>query len=146
MKFSPNNKYFLTVSRDRRWTLFENVNDSFELIATTDKKNGIHGRIIWTCDWSHDSKMFATGSRDGKIVCWQRGDTDTGTSLKHWKHIGLLEMKNDSVTALAFANAKNYFNNSESEYILAIGLETGVIHVYGFGDGKWSSYGIIQQS
>lgn len=73
MKFSPNGKYLLTVSRDRRWSLFENKSNdnslaNFELVATTDKKNGIHSRIIWCCDWSHDSLIFGTGSRDGKVI------------------------------------------------------------------------------
>lgn len=145
MKFSPNNQYLLTVSRDRRWTLFENINDSFEMIATTDKKNGIHGRIIWTCDWTFDSKYFATGSRDGKVVCWQKNDVDTNTTLRQWKHAGILELKNDSVTAVAFT--KNLTRNVESQYIVAVGLEVGIIHIYGFdGTGTWTPYGIIEKS
>lgn len=140
MKFSPNNRYLLTVSRDRRWTLFENVNDSFELIATTDKKNGIHGRIIWTCDWTLDSKYFATGSRDGKVVCWQKSDVDTNTSLRQWKNAGVLEMKNESITAVAFAR-----NRSQSRYIVAVGLEVGSIHIYGYDEtGTWTPIGIIR--
>ncbi|KAJ6642507.1 Elongator complex protein 2 [Pseudolycoriella hygida] len=143
MKFSPNNQYLLTVSRDRRWSLFENVSDSFQLIATTDKKNGIHARIIWTCDWSFDSKYFATGSRDGKVVCWQDSNTDTNTSLKRWRHAGVLELKNESVTAVAFT--KN--SSCKAQYIVAVGLEVGVIHIYCFGeDGTWTSCGNIQQS
>ncbi|XP_037044564.1 probable elongator complex protein 2 isoform X3 [Bradysia coprophila] len=143
MKFSPNNRYLLTVSRDRRWTLFENINDSFEMIATTDKKNGIHGRIIWTCDWTFDSKYFATGSRDGKIVCWRKSDEPTNTSLKQWSHAGILEMKNDSVTALAFTKCSQ---NVGSEYVVAVGLEVGIIHIYGFSDlGTWTPFGVIQR-
>lgn len=145
MKFSPNNQYLLTVSRDRRWTLFENVNDTFDMIATTDKKNGIHGRIIWTCDWTLDSKFFATGSRDGKVVCWQKTDVKTNTSLKQWRQAGMLEMKNESVTAVAFT--KNHSRNDESEYIVAIGLEVGLIHIYGFNEmGTWTPYGVIDNS
>lgn len=115
------------------------------MIATTDKKNGIHGRIIWTCDWTLDSKYFATGSRDGKVVCWQKSDVDTNTSLRQWKHAGILEMKSESVTAVAFT--KNYLRNVECQYIVAVGLEVGAIHIYGFdGTGTWTPYGIIQKS
>ncbi len=145
MKFSPNNRYLLTVSRDRRWTLFENINHSFELIATTDKKNGIHGRIIWSCDWTIDSKYFVTASRDGKIVCWHKSDVDTNTSLKHWSNAGILEMKNESVTAVAFS--KHNLRNDQAEYMVAIGLEVGIIHIYGFNQaGTWTPFGVIEKS
>jgi WD40 repeat protein len=36
----------------------------YKLVA----KNKAHSRIIWDCSWSHDDKLFATGSRD-KTVC-----------------------------------------------------------------------------
>lgn len=38
------------------------------MIATTDKSNGLHTRIIWCCAWTHDSVAFGTGSRDGKVT------------------------------------------------------------------------------
>ncbi|XP_031639576.1 probable elongator complex protein 2 [Contarinia nasturtii] len=132
LKFAPNNKWLLSVSRDRRWTLFENdtATDAlcnFKLIATTDKKNGIHSRIIWTCDWTHDSKHFATGSRDGKVVAWQQNDNDSGCSLKNYGALSTLELaKNESVTAIAFASC---FAPNNCDYVAAIGLESGSIHI-----------------
>lgn len=134
MKFSPNNRWLLSVSRDRRWTLFENdisnLDDmpcNYKLYATTNKKNGIHSRIIWTCDWTHDSKYFATGSRDGKIVAWQRNETDSETSLKDFGVLSTLEFaKNDSITACAFAT---FPTPNDCDYLAAIGLETGYIHI-----------------
>lgn len=134
MKFSPNKRWLLSVSRDRRWTLFENDNTNsdvmlynYKLYATTDKRNGIHSRIIWTCDWTHDSKYFATGSRDGKIVAWHQSDTDSGTSLKGFCALSTLELaKNDSVTACAFASCQT---SNDCDYLAAIGLETGRIHI-----------------
>lgn len=151
MKFSPDSRYLLSVSRDRRWSLFENKIASneterlcnFELCATTDKNNGIHCRIIWTCDWSHDSKYFCTGSRDGKVVIWNRTETDSGTSLGPYGAVSTLELsKNDSVTALAFA--RNQFKESNS-YLIAIGLDHGVIHLYSFSD-NWTHLFTIEKS
>lgn len=134
MKFSPNNRWLLSVSRDRRWTIFENDQSNpdesfcnYKLYATTDKKNGIHSRIIWTCDWTHDSKYFATGSRDGKVVVWQQNETDSGTSLKNFGAFSTLELaKNDSVTAISFAT---HLAPNDCDYLAAIGLETGHIHI-----------------
>lgn len=138
LRFSPNDKWLLSVSRDRRWSVFENcaepsdtgandVSCNFQLNATTDKKNGVHSRIIWTCDWSHDNRYFATGSRDSKIVAWTESATSTGTSLAKWHSHSVQEFsKTDSVTALAFARA---FAPNGTDYVAAVGLETGVIHV-----------------
>ncbi|XP_043921432.1 elongator complex protein 2 [Protopterus annectens] len=74
MSFSPDDKFLLAVSRDRTWSLWklntEGHTDSglsFTLHACTDKKTAVHSRIIWSCDWSHDSKYFSTGSRDKKV-------------------------------------------------------------------------------
>lgn len=145
MKFSPNDRWLLSVSRDRRWTLFEAANDddaddvsdktrpatacNYKMVACTDKKNGIHSRIIWTCDWTHDSRRFATGSRDGKIVAWQKCDSDAGNSLKHHRALCTLELqKTDSITAIAFAKTFAQ-NDANGDYLAAIGLETGHIHI-----------------
>lgn len=137
LKFSPNNKWLLSTSRDRRWSLFENLanatdtpNDTecdFKLVATTDKKNGVHTRIIWTCDWSHDSRYFSTGSRDSKIVAWKQSEVDSGSTLGKWRAHGVQEFgKNDSVTTLAFATT---FAPNGTDYVVAVGFETGTIHI-----------------
>lgn len=40
---------------------------SFSLYANTSKDTAVHTRIIWSCDWSSDSKYFVTSSRDKKV-------------------------------------------------------------------------------
>lgn len=150
LKFSPNNRRLLSVSRDRRWTLFENDNSSdadvvcnFKSIATTDKKNGIHSRIIWTCDWTHDSKYFATGSRDGKVVTWQQTDNNSGTSLRNFEALATMELtKIDSVTAMAFATC---LAPNNCDYVAAIGLENGHIHICTLNT-NWSILFTIDQT
>lgn len=141
MKFSPDDKYILSVSRDRRLSVFENKptttqDFNYELIATSDKKNGIHGRIIWTCDWSHDSKHFATGSRDGKCVMWYRDENETSTAstLGQFKSAGVLDEPGQSLTAIAFAHS--YLNNSAGTYLIAIGCESGQINLFSFAS-EW---------
>lgn len=128
MAFSPNSQFLLSVSRDRRWSIFKRNDNSkeFTLFATVDKKTSIHTRIIWCCAWTHDSQYFATGSRDGKVVVWEKGDDEVPDSM-----IGLykaasqpLEEK-DSVTALAFA-PKGF----ASGYLLGVGVESGTIALF----------------
>ena len=72
MAFSPNDKYLLTVSRDRTLCVWDMSN--YSLLFKTDKKSSIHARIIWACDWSADSKYFVTVGRDKKCVIWSLED------------------------------------------------------------------------
>lgn len=143
MKFSPNDQWLLSVSRDRRWTLFEATGNEadciYKMVACTDKKNGIHSRIIWTCDWTHDSRIFATGSRDGKVVVWHKSDTENesnSSSLKGYRSLSTLDFqKTDSITAIAFA--KSFAQQGKCDYLAAIGLETGHIQIATLNE-QWS--------
>ncbi|KAI4502559.1 hypothetical protein M0802_002471 [Mischocyttarus mexicanus] len=120
LSFSPNGKYLLSVSRDRRWSLFECNNNLYNLVACSSKRDNFHTRIIWCCAWSHDSLYFATGSRDGKIGIWDE-------TVKEDKPIVPLNsiILNQSITALSFAPLK-----IGEYYILAVGYEAGHIDIY----------------
>lgn len=146
MKFSPDNTRLLSVSRDRRWSLFQRTSNevvNFELIASTDKDNGVHARIIWCCSWSHDGEYFATGSRDGKMVSWKKGENKTDLTIGCYESVDVLEMKKESFTALTFA--RNYLNVQEKSYLVALGLDSGVIHIYSFNN-NWTKLLTIDQS
>lgn len=138
MKFSPNNKYLISVSRDRKWTLFENKSDNdnfnYQIIARPDKTNGIHSRIIWSCDWSHDSKLFITTSRDGKCVVWGFNEVmeKIESSLGNCFAVAINELAGESITAVAFA--PSYYDNIKGEYLIALGLESGKIYLYKFNN------------
>ncbi|XP_050345010.1 elongator complex protein 2 [Nymphalis io] len=134
LAFSPDGQRLLSVSRDRRWTVFQRKQDSnlFEIAASTDKTNGVHTRIIWCCAWAWDGSVFGTGSRDGKVCVWSKTDSTSDSSLKDYSLVGNpLELPNTSITALAFAPLKR------ETQILATGFESGVIRIYNF-DSTWS--------
>lgn len=141
LRFSPDARYLLSVSRDRRWSLYEREQpeeplSSYALVASTDKTNGVHTRIIWSCDWSHDGKYFATSSRDGKVVAWTRTEQPKVTgSLNGWQAAGTLELKNESITAVSFA--PHCLNGQDGDYVLALGTESGIIKIYRFNRGQW---------
>uniref|UniRef100_A0A182SMG6 Elongator complex protein 2 n=1 Tax=Anopheles maculatus TaxID=74869 RepID=A0A182SMG6_9DIPT len=130
LAFSPNGQYLLAVSRDRTFSVFHRgeTNGPFELAMRSDKTNGVHTRIIWCCDWSHDSELFATGSRDGKVVAWIASEKDQQAGSAFVQR-SVLELKNESITAVAFARKKL----QDGRYLVAVGLETGVIKLYGLG-------------
>lgn len=133
MAFSPDSNKLLSVSRDRTWSLFEyDVNtNSFIMISKSDKRTGIHARIIWCCAWTHDSIYFATGSRDGKLVIWGEND-QCNDKISYCAKTDPLIVPDKSFTAVAFA--PTLINNCNSSYLLAVGADCGNIALY-----KWSN-------
>ncbi|XP_059047809.1 elongator complex protein 2 [Achroia grisella] len=138
LEFSPDGLKLVSVSRDRRWTLYQRQEGStwFETVATTDKSNGVHARIIWCCAWAHDGYAFATGSRDGKVCVWSKSESQASvqTSLGQYALLGKpLELANTSVTALAFAPLL-----VGDARVVATGFESGVVRIYSFLIDGWS--------
>ncbi|EFN82385.1 Probable elongator complex protein 2 [Harpegnathos saltator] len=123
MEFSPNDKYLLSVSRDRKWSLFKEHDGSYLLIVTSLKHNSPHSRIIWCCAWTGDSNYFATGSRDGKVGIWSVTTEENNVSVVQE---ATLDTQNQSVTAVCFAP----YCITQGSYILAVGYEAGNIEIY----------------
>ncbi|XP_040044705.2 elongator complex protein 2 isoform X1 [Gasterosteus aculeatus] len=139
MAFSPDAQLLLAVSRDRTVSLWRrnpltpnSPDPLFSLHAHTGKDTAIHSRIIWSCDWSPDSKYFVTSSRDKKVIVWpphrleESRDSVLPPEIKPCSSI--LDV-GDSATAVAFCP----FLCSNNSYLLAVGLECGRILLY-----KWS--------
>ncbi|PFH51457.1 hypothetical protein AMATHDRAFT_142786 [Amanita thiersii Skay4041] len=115
IRFSPNDRYILSVSRDRTWRLFELQENNGKYIPVAADKS--HGRIIWDCAWSMEGDVFATASRDKSVKIWQQSDG---------KWIASATIKVDfAATAVDFAPL-----NAHNVRILAVGLETGEIALY----------------
>lgn len=138
MRFSPNDRFLVSVSRDRRISLFQRTTKedgqvTYLLNWATDKTNGIHQRIIWSCDWTADNEIFATSSRDGKVVAWCIGGDDQSSAIGAVRSKAVLEVKGESVTAVAFA--PNRVNGGS--YLVALGCESGNIFICLSMDEKW---------
>uniref|UniRef100_A0A8C4VKS4 Elongator complex protein 2 n=2 Tax=Gopherus evgoodei TaxID=1825980 RepID=A0A8C4VKS4_9SAUR len=136
MAFSPDDKFLLAVSRDRNWSLWKNQDKKplqsepvFSLFAYTDKNTAVHSRIIWSCDWTPDSKYFITGSRDKKVIIW--GDCGSAGATES-SGLGAIEPcssmldAGDSVTAVSISHVLAL----DESYIIAVGLECGKINLY----------------
>lgn len=119
LEFSPCDRFLLSVSRDRSWILHQVTDPStfeFKAVAKSEKKTG-HSRIIWSCSWSPDSKLFATASRDKKVAFWHVPANDP-TAVSR---ISLFQC-NESATAVAFSDYSTL-----GSYNIAVGLESGLI-------------------
>lgn len=80
--FSPDDRFLLSVSRDRTWQLYS-VQPNGGTLASSQTLGRIphpffieysrfagdksHGRIIWDCAWAHEGDIFATASRDKTV-------------------------------------------------------------------------------
>ncbi|XP_078543812.1 elongator complex protein 2 isoform X1 [Lissotriton helveticus] len=136
MAFSPDNRYLIAVSRDRNWSLWKQQDEGsteiepfFSLHAHTSKSTAVHSRIIWTCDWTPDSKYFLTGSRDKKVVVWSvpnRADVSEGSGLGSIKPASSMLDVGDAATAVSVSPVLT----SNKSYIIAVGLECGKIILY----------------
>uniref|UniRef100_A0A2K5RNL0 Elongator complex protein 2 n=1 Tax=Cebus imitator TaxID=2715852 RepID=A0A2K5RNL0_CEBIM len=133
MAFSPNDKFLLAVSRDRTWSLWkkqDTISPEFEpvftLFAFTNKITSVHSRIIWSCDWSPDSKYFFTGSRDKKVVVWGECDS-TDDCIDH--NIGPCSSVLDVGGAVTAVSICPVLHPSQ-RYVVAVGLECGKICLY----------------
>ncbi|TDL29335.1 WD40 repeat-like protein [Rickenella mellea] len=114
--FSPDDRYILSVSRDRTWRLFEHTDGGY--VPTTAEKP--HARIIWDCAWACEGDIFATAARDKLVKVWQRQDPQA----TKWTAIATLKLK-EAATAVAFST-----QNESGVRHLAIGLETGEMLIY----------------
>ncbi|OXB80227.1 UNVERIFIED_CONTAM: hypothetical protein H355_011587 [Colinus virginianus] len=134
LAFSPNDELLLAVSRDRNWSLWRKEDSSesgpvFSCCAYTDKNTAVHSRIIWSCDWTPDSKYFVTGSRDKKVIIWGQCDlpaTTEGSVLDSIKPRSTVLDAGDSVTAVSISRVLT----PDGRYVVAVGLENGKINFY----------------
>nr|XP_054767769.1 elongator complex protein 2-like [Lytechinus pictus] len=144
LAFSPDGHFLLGVSRDRTWSLFEEVRNEdlpYRLIAHTDKKTSVHSRIIWSCSWSHDSQYFATSSRDKKVIVWGKRKESEGSNgpLGQYGAISKPLDIGDSATAVDFARQ----TTTNGRYILAFGAESGDISIHSWHPSEPTSWSCL---
>ncbi|KAM9097565.1 elongator complex protein 2 [Sarcophilus harrisii] len=136
LAFSPDDKFLLAVSRDRNWSLWKrqekNSQESepaFSLCAFTERNTSVHKRIIWSCDWSPDSRYFFTGSRDRKVVVWGECNsigTNEESPICDIGPCSSVLATEDAVTAISISPVLTL----TGRYIVALGLECGRIDLY----------------
>lgn len=113
--FSHDDKYILSVSRDRTWRLFE-ASDVGYVALKAEKP---HARIVWDCAWAKEQYIFATASRDKTVKVWDMRNVDAE------KQIPSITIKTkEPVTSVAISEPE------DDRHLLAIGLENGEILIY----------------
>uniref|UniRef100_A0A6G1SGC1 Elongator complex protein 2 n=1 Tax=Aceria tosichella TaxID=561515 RepID=A0A6G1SGC1_9ACAR len=158
LRFSPDDKYLLSVSRDRTWCLSERnssgqLRNAYKKLVGTFKSNAVHERIIWDCSWTHDSRYFLTVSRDKKAILWSvdglraqlnqsatmtttaTSDTSDGQHQSTALNLNYVSSKQFSVSiqAVDSAQAQTNVNNDSPSYLFVLGFEDGSVELYSVG-------------
>ncbi|KAI1812887.1 elongator complex protein [Poronia punctata] len=127
LRFSSDDRYLLSVGRDRQWAVFERQASEqkpqgYKLLQANPKG---HTRMILDAAWAPGSSslVFATAGRDKTVKIWRK-DSDSDISC-----INTIAQTHP-VTAIDFLPRMNGAGN----FVLAVGTEVGKISIY-FIDG-----------
>ncbi|KAI2641890.1 WD40 repeat-like protein [Hypomontagnella submonticulosa] len=125
LRFSPDDKYLLSVGRDRQWAVFERDSEnkqSYKLFQSNPKG---HSRMILDAAWapSTNSIVFATAGRDKQVKIWRQAPADVAES-----GITCATTIPDMhpVTAIDFLHRIT----DKNTFLLAVGTEGGRITIY----------------
>jgi elongator complex protein 2 len=113
LQFSPDDKYLLSVGRDRQWVIWERDNGPSQYVLKHANPKG-HSRMILGACWAPIGQpTFMTAGRDKTVKIWQI--TDTEVQLKGTVVAGA------AVTAVGC--------NDHGRALMAFGTENGEIGV-----------------
>jgi elongator complex protein 2 len=116
LQFSPDDKYLLSVGRDRQWAVWERSQDP-GLYALKHSNPKGHSRMILNCAWTPlEQPTFLTAGRDKSVKIWQI--TDTEVQLKGTVAVDA------SVTAVASCGKV-----IDGAVFFALGTETGKVEI-----------------
>ncbi|KAI4726260.1 WD40 repeat-like protein [Aureobasidium sp. EXF-10728] len=132
LAFSSDDKYLLSVGRDRQWALFSRTEaaNTYEL-ATSNPKG--HSRMILSCSWAGASvsHIFATGGRDKNVKIWAIDSSSEGVTAD----LKLTIPTSAPATSVAFYTGNG---TAPDTAILAAGTEDGSVTVFVVGTIDWS--------
>jgi elongator complex protein 2 len=132
LSFSPDDRYLLSVGRDRQWALFQlqtEENGSEHKYALLKANPKGHSRMILDCAWvpttsADGSSIFATAGRDKSIKFWRITPSSSTPEISLIKSFPI----EASVTAVAFS----------PDAQLAYGTEQGRIGLVTLSEsGRW---------
>jgi elongator complex protein 2 len=79
LRFSADDRYLLSVGRDRQWAVFEHDAESAALYTLLRSDPKGHSRMILDCAWAPSTKpAFATAGRDKLVRLWTSTEGSDG--------------------------------------------------------------------
>ncbi|KAF2269747.1 RNA polymeras-like protein II Elongator subunit [Lojkania enalia] len=115
LQFSLDDKYLLSVGRDRQWVVWERTADTIYGLAISNPKG--HTRMILDASWALlEQPIFLTASRDKSVKIWQ--------ILGKEAHLKTTISSTSPVTAV-----ESYVRSVQDKLIFAYGTERGEIAI-----------------
>ncbi|KAI0122868.1 WD repeat domain-containing protein [Xylariales sp. AK1849] len=130
LRFSPDDRYLLSVGRDRQWAVFErDAEDRLRYKPLLANPKG-HSRMILDASWppDADAMVFATAGRDKQIKIWKQD-----TSADDITCVTTISATHP-ITAIDFLAQKA----DDGKYLLAAGTEQGRISIHIIEPGNMS--------
>ncbi|KAI4682443.1 uncharacterized protein J4E88_005333 [Alternaria novae-zelandiae] len=116
LQFSPDDKYLLSVGRDRQWVIWERSEEQ-SLYALKHSNPKGHSRMILGAAWTPlEQPTFMTAGRDKSVKIWQIAENDV--------QLKATVSANAAVTAVACNGV-----HSDGKIMFAFGTENGEIGI-----------------
>lgn len=116
IQFSPDDRFIITVGRDRQWTVYEHASNSYSVQQVCQNA---HSRMIWDCSWLPTNTEFMTIARDKSLKVWS---LDSTTNL--WQCIQTVKV------AKVPMSVDVYGSSCDGKLIAAVGYEDGTIEIF----------------
>lgn len=131
VRFSPDDRYLLSVGRDRQWAVFakgEGEGHDFAQVASNPKG---HSRMILDAAWGPEGLVFVTAGRDKQAKVWKAGE---GADGKLEFAVAAAIPSEQAVTAVDFLPRKS----RDGHFVLAVGNEAGKVSICTLTTGELS--------
>jgi elongator complex protein 2 len=124
LRFSADDRYLLSVGRDRQWAVFERKEDMVFVLKQANAKG--HARMVLDAAWApfKSSSAFVTAGRDKQVRLWASQTESEGEASTF--ALALTELFRDPVTAVDF-HPRISSNNTA---LLAVGTEAGALEIF----------------
>jgi elongator complex protein 2 len=121
LRFSADDRYLLSVGRDRQWAVFERKEEREAVYGLVEANAKAHSRMILDAAWAPgERRAFATAGRDKLVKLWGQGKGESGFVSK-----GTIQ-EESPVTAVDFVDALLEDGSAYS----AVGTEVGRLSLY----------------
>ncbi|KAI0138408.1 WD domain-containing protein [Pestalotiopsis sp. NC0098] len=122
LRFSPDDRYLLSVGRDRQWAVFARDAEDKLLYKPLQANPKGHTRMILDAAWAPETEslVFATAGRDKQIKIWKKGPSNEAISLT------TSIPATHPVTAIDFLPRKD----ESGKFLLASGTEEGKVSIH----------------